>query len=89
MLFILSHLVGEARVRGDLFQGANKMLSLGSLLRIISPLLFQGFELYKNRKDNRAIRDLEEKVKALRILVGCLTLIIVSMLAWILWHLRS
>ena len=65
------------------------MFSLGSLLRIISPLLFQGFEIYKNWKDNRVIRDLERKVKSLRILVGILMVIIISMMAWILWHGRT
>ncbi len=62
------------------------MFSLGSLFRVISPLLFQGFEIYKNWKDNQVIRDLQRKVKSLRILVGCLTLVIVSLLAWILWR---
>ena len=65
------------------------MFSFGSFLRVISPLLFQGFEIYKNRKNDRAIRDLEKKVKSLRILVGSLTAIIVSLVIWILWHLRT
>jgi hypothetical protein len=55
----------------------------------ISPLLFQGFEIYKNWKDNQVIRDLEKKVKTLRILVGILTVIILLMLIWMLWHLRN
>ena len=62
------------------------MFSFGSLLRIISPLLFQGFEVYKNWKDNRVIHDLQKKVKSLRILVGVLIVIIISMLFFC--HLR-
>jgi hypothetical protein len=64
------------------------MFSLGSVLRVISSLLFQGFEIYKNRKDQKAIQDLESKVKYLRILVGILTVIIVLMLSWMLWPVR-
>jgi hypothetical protein len=60
------------------------MLGLGSLLRLLSPLLFQGFEIYKNWKNNRVIRDLERKVKSLRVLAGILMVVILFLLGWIL-----
>lgn len=68
------------RSKPSVFMGENKMFGLGSLVRIISPLLFQGFEIYKNWKDNRVIRDLQRKVKTLRILVGALAMVILLML---------
>lgn len=52
----------------------------------ISSVLFQGVETYKKWKDDRVIRDLEKKVKYLRILIGGLFIIIILMLIWILRH---
>lgn len=62
---------------------------LGLLIKIIGPLLFQGFEIYKNRRDDRVIRSLQKKVKILRIITIGLTLILISMGIWIFSLLRA
>jgi hypothetical protein len=58
------------------------MFSLGSLLRSLSPLLFQGFGIYQNWKDKRVIHDLQGKIKSLRILVAAMAGVLILMLAW-------
>jgi hypothetical protein len=60
------------------------MFGLGSLVRILGPLFFQGFEIYKNWKDNQVIHDLQRKVKTLRILAGTLAAVILLMLVWVI-----
>ncbi len=62
------------------------MFSLASLLRFLSPLLFQGFGFYQNWKDKRVIEDLQRKVKALRLLVAVLTGVLILMLVWMIWR---